>query len=303
MATADTGSSKVKNRRWTHEDDAMLVSCMVDLHNMGTKKSNTGFKAGYLVELEKMLATKLPNSNIKAKPHIESRVKTLKKEWSIVPDLFTNNNSGFGWDDERKMVTAEDDVWDAYLSSHKEAAQYRRKNFPFYNEFIDIYGKDRATGKDSQTGADIVYEMGNAEPFEGIGGTMEGSEDDNPVDLQDNDISFIPTQTSSATKRKRKSIDTSDPITADSLLTAAMMLGEKLESVGDKISKTFGTELTLQQKIEELEEKLSEIEGLPYDDKFMTMIKLPKYQNQMLMFFSLAADKRLEWVKRFLAAY
>ncbi|XP_031120430.1 uncharacterized protein At2g29880-like [Ipomoea triloba] len=308
MATADTGSSKVKNRRWTHEEDAMLVSCMVDLHNMGTKKSDTGFKAGYLSELEKMLATKLPNSNIKGKPHIESRIKTLKKEWSIVHDLFTNHNSGFGWDDERKMVTAEDDVWEAYLSSHKEAAQYRRKTFPFYNEFTDIYGKDRATGKDSQTGADIVYEMGNAEAVEGIGGTMEGSQDDNPVELQDNDFSFVPTQSSgaremSSTKRKRKRSDTCEPITADSLLGAAMMLSEKLESVGDKISKSLGTELTLQQKIEQLEGKLSEIEGLEYDDKFMALIKLPEYPNQMLVFFSLAADQRLEWVKRFLATY
>nr|GMD74264.1 uncharacterized protein At2g29880-like isoform X1 [Ipomoea batatas] len=112
---------------------------------------------------------------------------------------------------------------------------------------------------------------------------MEGSQDDNPVDLQDNDFSFIPTQTSSAremgsTKRKRKSMDTCEPITADSLLGAAMMLGEKLES-------------------------LSEIEGLAYDDKFMALIKLPEYPNQMLVFFSLAPDQRLEWVKRFLAAY
>ncbi|XP_031111888.1 uncharacterized protein LOC116015858 [Ipomoea triloba] len=101
----------------------------------------------------------------------------------------------------------------------------------------------------------------------------------------------------------RKRSDTCEPITADSLLGAAMMLSEKLESVGDKISKSLGTELTLQQKIEQLEGKLSEIEGLEYDDKFMALIKLPEYPNQMLVFFSLAADQRLEWVKMFLATY
>nr|GMD98493.1 DNA replication terminus site-binding [Ipomoea batatas] len=132
---------------------------------------------------------------------------------------------------------------------------------------------------------------------------MEGSQDDNPVELQDNDFFFVPTQSSGAremnsTKRKRKRSDTCEPITADSLLGAAMMLSEKLESVGDKISKSLGTELTLQQKIEQLEGKLSEIEGLEYDCKFMALIKLPEYPNQMLVFFSLAADQRLEWVKR-----
>ncbi|XP_019190656.1 PREDICTED: uncharacterized protein LOC109185136 [Ipomoea nil] len=47
--------------------------------------------------------------------------------------------------------------------------------------------------------------------------------------LGDNDFSFTPAQTSSArgvssTKRKRRSIDTCEPITADSLLRAAIML-------------------------------------------------------------------------------
>nr|GMC81595.1 DNA replication terminus site-binding [Ipomoea batatas] len=122
---------------------------------------------------------------------------------------------------------------------------------------------------------------------------MEGSQDDNPVELQDNDFSFVPTQSSgardmSSTKRKRKRSNTCEPITADSLLGAAMMLSEKLESVGDKISKSLGTELTLQQKIEQLEGKLSEIEGLEYDDKFMALIKLPEYPNQMLSFTKLS---------------
>nr|GMD14750.1 uncharacterized protein At2g29880-like isoform X1 [Ipomoea batatas] len=81
--------------------------------------------------------------------------------------------------------------------------------------------------------------MGNTKDFdgtsEGIGGTMEGNEDDNPIDLGDNDFSFTPAQTSSArgvssTKRKRQSIDTCEPITEDSLRGAAMMLSEKLES-------------------------------------------------------------------------
>ncbi|XP_062109597.1 uncharacterized protein LOC133821132 [Humulus lupulus] len=33
--------------------------------------------------------------------------------------------SGFGWDNDRKTVTAEKSVWEAYLQSHKEAAPSR----------------------------------------------------------------------------------------------------------------------------------------------------------------------------------
>ncbi|PKH89597.1 hypothetical protein CRG98_049958 [Punica granatum] len=82
---------------------------------MGTHNADIGFKSGYLSELEKMLLEKLSNCGIKARPHIESLLKTLKKECAIVYDMMLNT-SGFGWDSIRKMVTAEDDVWEAYVA-------------------------------------------------------------------------------------------------------------------------------------------------------------------------------------------
>ncbi|MFQ6670489.1 hypothetical protein Gotur_035391, partial [Gossypium turneri] len=62
------------------EEDAALVACMVDLHNVGTFNVNTGFKAGYLNELKKMLEKVLPNAMLKAKPNLESRIRTLKRD-------------------------------------------------------------------------------------------------------------------------------------------------------------------------------------------------------------------------------
>ena len=89
---------------------------MVDLHNVGTFNADTGFKAGYLNELERKLQTVLPNAMLKAKPNIESRIRLLKREWSIVYDMLNGqNNSGFGWDEHRQLVVAEDAVWESYL--------------------------------------------------------------------------------------------------------------------------------------------------------------------------------------------
>ena len=59
---------------------------------------------------------KLPRCDLLAKPHIESRMKTLKTHFHIVHDMLTGSNcSGFGWDIEKKTVTAEKPVWDAYI--------------------------------------------------------------------------------------------------------------------------------------------------------------------------------------------
>ncbi|MBA0644393.1 hypothetical protein Goklo_028559 [Gossypium klotzschianum] len=50
------------------------------------------------------------------------------------------------------MVVAED-------TSHKAAGQFRRCNFPYYDQLTSIYAKDQATRKDAQTTANIVKEI------------------------------------------------------------------------------------------------------------------------------------------------
>ncbi|PPD68039.1 hypothetical protein GOBAR_DD35084 [Gossypium barbadense] len=95
-----------------------------------------------------------------AKPNIESRIRTLKRDWSIVYDMLSGkNNSSFGWDEHRQLVVAEDAVWNSYINSHKEASQFKHRSFPYYDQLTAIYAKDRATGKDAQTVDDIIEEI------------------------------------------------------------------------------------------------------------------------------------------------
>ncbi|MBA0779898.1 hypothetical protein Gotri_004077 [Gossypium trilobum] len=47
-------------------------------------------------------------------------------------------NSCFGWDEHRQFVVAEDVVWNSYIGSHKEASQFRHRNFPYYGQLIAI---------------------------------------------------------------------------------------------------------------------------------------------------------------------
>ncbi|KAK5840338.1 hypothetical protein PVK06_009232 [Gossypium arboreum] len=103
-----------------------------------------------------MLEKVLPNAMLNAKPNLESRIRTLKRDWSIVYDMLSGkNNSGFGWDEHRQLVATED-------ASHKEAAQFRYRSFPYYDQLTAIYAKDQATRKAAQTAADIIEEI-NAE--------------------------------------------------------------------------------------------------------------------------------------------
>ncbi|PPS15328.1 hypothetical protein GOBAR_AA05251 [Gossypium barbadense] len=262
---------------------------MVDLHNAGTFNADKGFKA------EKVL----PNAII----------KTLKRDWSIVYDMLSGkNNGGFGWDEHRQLIVAEDAVWNSYINSHKEAAQFRHRSFPYYDQLTAIYAKDRATGKDAQTAANIIEEI-NAEDVAATNTHEErndfhGSEAD--VSLDDMDLSATQPQPEQKptrnqgdiafSKKKKKISDASNFSTLFNDDTA--LLAENIRAVGLEISKSIASEVVIQQKLEII---IQEMEGLTEDERYRALSKIPDHPTQMLIFFSLPSAVRLEWVRRFLA--
>ncbi|MBA0611541.1 hypothetical protein Godav_012220 [Gossypium davidsonii] len=83
-----------------------------------------------------MLEKVLPHAMLKAKPNLELRISTLKRDWAIFCEMLSRkDNSGFGWDDHRQMVVAED-------ASHKATGQFSHRGFPYYDQLISIYTKD-----------------------------------------------------------------------------------------------------------------------------------------------------------------
>lgn len=188
---------------------------MIDVLNSGSHyKSENGFKPGFLNAVEQQLAILLPNSGIKAKPHIESHIKTLKSDWSAVHDMLAwNNTSGFGWDSENHMLEAPQPVWQAYSLAHKNAARWREKKFPHYWELCLVFGKDRANGKDAQTAADIISEI-NREEEEHIDQTQATGDglDDIHVEQSLNSPSYASSREESSMQRKRKRRNSWDPL-------------------------------------------------------------------------------------------
>ncbi|MBA0843976.1 hypothetical protein Goarm_001112 [Gossypium armourianum] len=107
-----------------------------------------------------MLEKVLPHSMLKAKPNLESRIKTLKRDWAIVYDMLSGkDNNDFGWDEHRQTVVTKDVMWNSYISSHKAAGQFRHHSFSYYDQLTSIYAKDRAIEKYAQTATDIVKEI------------------------------------------------------------------------------------------------------------------------------------------------
>ncbi|MBA0870817.1 hypothetical protein Goshw_017565 [Gossypium schwendimanii] len=97
QSSVSSQNSRGTKRKWVPEEDVALVSYMVNLHNVGTFNADTRFNASYLNELERMLEKVLPHSMLKAKPDLESRIRTLERDWAIVYDILNGkDNSDFG---------------------------------------------------------------------------------------------------------------------------------------------------------------------------------------------------------------
>ncbi|KAL0313989.1 UNVERIFIED_CONTAM: hypothetical protein Sangu_2243300 [Sesamum angustifolium] len=118
IPTQETRGRGKNKRKWKYEEDAKLVEALLDMVNIGAYKAKNGFKHGYLNYVEEKIQVSLSNSGLKAKPHIESKIKTLRRDFHIVYNMLNGpNTSGFGFDPIKKCVTAEKVVWEAYLQA------------------------------------------------------------------------------------------------------------------------------------------------------------------------------------------
>ncbi|KAJ1287655.1 hypothetical protein BS78_02G027700 [Paspalum vaginatum] len=152
-------SSRKLNKRdkkiWTAEEEMALIDILYEMNDSGWK-AGTGHKCGYLTYIEKELAKKLPNAKIKADPHIQSKVKTMEKLLSYVLDI-QQNGSGFGWDDERKMVIGDKKLFLDWAKSRPGAAGLYMKPFVNFDKLCEIYASDLAKGAKAK---------GPGDPFE-----------------------------------------------------------------------------------------------------------------------------------------
>lgn len=107
--------TKITKRKWNKKEDEVLVGALLELCNAGWKRGNNIFRSGYTSVLEEDLKSKLPGRNLKASPHIESRIKTLKKHCDAITEM-RGGARGIEWNKEKLTVICEDDdVWENWV--------------------------------------------------------------------------------------------------------------------------------------------------------------------------------------------
>ncbi|KAL8457176.1 hypothetical protein ACS0TY_035137 [Phlomoides rotata] len=99
-----------------------------------------------------------PGTNIVANPHINSKIHIWKKEYGALSDLLSK--SGIGWNSTTTLIEVEDEgVWDSCRWADPHVKGLRYKNSPYYPQWIEIFGKDRATGENVVDPIDLINEL------------------------------------------------------------------------------------------------------------------------------------------------
>ena len=112
---------------WTDADDAALIRKLRDCKDIGMQ-SDSGWKpqvwhlcaealkgsAGGIKTAEK-IADHYTNVSPLSSSQIRDHTDLVKLKSAFVTVSKLREQSGFGWDDGLKMVTASDEVWEAYI--------------------------------------------------------------------------------------------------------------------------------------------------------------------------------------------
>ncbi|KAL8541200.1 hypothetical protein ACS0TY_002452 [Phlomoides rotata] len=110
----------------------------------------------------------LPGTNIVANPHINSKLHIWKKDYGALSDLLSK--SGIGWNSTTCTLNIIDEVvWD------EQKRTMRYKSWPYYENWLDIFRKDKATDEHAADPNDLVNSfLRNSLEEEGENGTKIG---------------------------------------------------------------------------------------------------------------------------------
>jgi hypothetical protein len=102
--TPNKRTRSTKNATWSNEEVSQLVEQLLEAKNLGQTSEN-GFKSAVWAKI----ASSFEDPLKKANRICELKWARIKKDYKYVK--FLRELSGFGWDEETGLLTAEPQVW------------------------------------------------------------------------------------------------------------------------------------------------------------------------------------------------
>ncbi|KNE94232.1 hypothetical protein PSTG_12460 [Puccinia striiformis f. sp. tritici PST-78] len=129
--------------QWTGAMEKSALQLYVAAVQSG-KRSEGGFKIDIHRSIARDLAAEFPGIPFTGEK-VRSKYNQCFKKWYDA-FLACNDASGFGWNEQHNMVTASEEVWEAFLRSHPAARRFKNTPFPEYNNLFVVFGGHAARG-------------------------------------------------------------------------------------------------------------------------------------------------------------
>ncbi|XP_062020654.1 uncharacterized protein LOC133737011 [Rosa rugosa] len=279
------------SHNWTPREDVAPVEALTEICVGGYWKVDNGFRSGYLGKLEQIIEQKLPNCGLKANPHIESRLKTLKKQTLAIYDMLSNS-SGFSWNHEEKMVVCEKQVFDDWVKVHKDAKGLRMKPFIHYDSLIEAFGRDRANGLGAEGPAEADEDLNN---------------ENNYADIEENGLDEI-TVPSSVTRnsanppsaRTRKRARDADSQCLGDMASTLRSFVDVTKAHLETMQGVLMNEHVTSERRGKLVEELMKIEGINDYDVIEAAAAIIGDDSKIDLLFSLPDNLKSQWIHKLL---
>ncbi|XP_040973796.1 uncharacterized protein [Gossypium hirsutum] len=261
-----------KQFRWTKPMEHVFLEILAEEARKRNKPSNT-FRA---VSINQVVDAILERFQVQCDAkHVENHLRTVKNQWQIICKI--QAESGFGWDDNMKMITCDRATYDAAVMAHKKYEPFLNKSIDHYDEMAVVVGKDMATGSFARTFADIDLDDGN--------------EDSMPVDCNNEEAEEVRTNVSSSgtSKRKRKSGQES-------------LVDEQIKFVGEQLGKIANTlEKFTADNTSQLYEQVMSMEEEGFDEDFLCSVLdyLGSHESEAKIFLVKNKKHKKIWLQKF----
>ncbi|XAR62359.1 hypothetical protein NMG60_11017091 [Bertholletia excelsa] len=155
---------------WTPEMDRYFIDLMLEQVSKGNRINDNLFSKHAWEHMMSSFCAKFKFQY--EKDVLKNRHKTLRNLYRAIKNIL--DQKGFSWDENRKMVTADNKVWDDYIKVHPDARSYRLKTIPYYNDLCVIYKNAITIGKSNISCLDISLDPNT--PLLGTGRELQGLE-------------------------------------------------------------------------------------------------------------------------------
>nr|POE96145.1 hypothetical protein CFP56_65598 [Quercus suber] len=147
------GKEKVggtKQFRWLPPMHTTMLRLLAEEAAKGNKPSNT-FKAGSFALVAKEISAQF---GVECHPsYVENRLRTLRTMWTTIQTI--RKKSGFGKDDNLKMITCDAKTYQEEVMAHRKHAEYLNKKIEMYDELAIVVRNDTTMSSFSKSNVDI----------------------------------------------------------------------------------------------------------------------------------------------------